>query len=125
MASIRKRGNAWQARVSRKGFPEESETFQSKADAERWARSVEAAMDAGAFTSHRPVQDLLLGDLLARYRDNVSPLKKGAKDEAIRLKAIERSRMARLAVANVTPAVIAEYRDSRLATCKPNTVTRD
>jgi integrase len=125
MASIRKRGNAWQARVTRRGFPEESGTFKTKAEAERWSRSTEAAMDAGTFSSSRPAQDVLLGDLLARYRQTVTPMKKGAVEEGFRLKSIERSRMARLSLANVTAQVIAEYRDARLATCKPDTVIRD
>lgn len=47
MASIRQRGDAWQARVSLKGFPPESRTFNSKADARRWASETEAAMRRG------------------------------------------------------------------------------
>ena len=41
MASIRFRSNKWQARVSRKGEQLLTKTFQTKEDAERWARSIE------------------------------------------------------------------------------------
>jgi len=37
MASIRKRGDRWQAQVRRKGSKPLSKTFKLKADAERWA----------------------------------------------------------------------------------------
>ena len=40
MASIRLRGNKWQARVSRKGEQSLVKTFQSKEDAERWAKGL-------------------------------------------------------------------------------------
>jgi integrase len=125
MASIRKRGSAWQARVTRKGFPSETQTFKSRIEAERWCRTVETSMDEGSFVSPRPAQELLFADLLARYRETVTPTKRGAKEEVFRLKAIERTRMAQLAVAYITPAVIADYRDMRLRDCCPDTVIRD
>jgi hypothetical protein len=49
MASFRQRNNKWQARISRDGHPDQVKTFESKADAERWARSVESEMDKGHF----------------------------------------------------------------------------
>lgn len=125
MASIRKRGNAWQARVSRQGFPAETKTFNTRQEAERWSRSIEAAMDTGSFTSPRPIQDLTLGDLVARYRVNVTPLKRGAVEEVFRLKALERSRLGKLSLTNLTPEVVAGYRDDRLKSCCNDTVIRD
>lgn len=44
MASIRQRGDTWQVRVSKKGFPPESRTFTSKAEARRWATETEVTM---------------------------------------------------------------------------------
>jgi hypothetical protein len=38
MASIRKRGNKWQAQVRRDGARPVSRSFHQRADAERWAR---------------------------------------------------------------------------------------
>ena len=52
MASIRQRGDTWQARVSRMGFPSESRTFSNKAEARRWATEVEAAMLRGRGAGH-------------------------------------------------------------------------
>lgn len=125
MASIRKRGDAWQARVTRKGFPAESKTFPTKADADRWCRTVESAMDAGRFDSPRTSEATTLGEVLRRYRETVTPWKRGATEEAFRLRALERRKMAQLAIANVTPQVIADFRDERLRECSPGTVIRD
>ena len=125
MASIRKRGDSWQARVSRHGFPPESKTFPNKTDAERWCRAVETAMDSRQFVSTREAEATTFGDLLKRYRETVTPSKRGAIEEAFRLKALERRKMARLAVVNVTPKVIGDFRDERLKECCASTVVRD
>jgi integrase len=125
MASIRKRGNSWQARVGRKGFPDETATFKSKSEALEWCRDIEASMDAGRYRCTKEAEDTLLCDLLKRYRDTVTPLKRGAHDEAIRLKALERRRIGKLALVNVTPSAVAAFRDERLAECNPATVIRD
>lgn len=38
MATIVERSAGWQAKIRRKGYPAQSRTFDSKADAEKWAR---------------------------------------------------------------------------------------
>ncbi len=45
MATIRKLRGRWQAAVRRKGMQPRSKSFDSKSDAERWARSLEAELD--------------------------------------------------------------------------------
>ncbi|MFP3889969.1 MAG: hypothetical protein ACLFVM_06700 [Ralstonia sp.] len=52
MATFTKRGDLqWQAKIRRKGYPDQSKTFSTRADAEKWARSVELEMDRGRFVS--------------------------------------------------------------------------
>lgn len=51
MASIRKRGDVWQARVRRYGYPDEVKSFPNKTDAEAWVRSIESEMDRGQYIS--------------------------------------------------------------------------
>jgi len=51
MATFRNRYGKWQARVQRKGQQPVSKSFQSKEDAQRCARQVEAAIDKGSYTS--------------------------------------------------------------------------
>jgi hypothetical protein len=51
MATLRNRTGKWQARVVRKGHAPLTKTFQTKQDAERWARQVESDMDKGSYSS--------------------------------------------------------------------------
>jgi len=47
MASFQKRQGAWRAIVRKKGHPSQSKTFSTKARAQKWARQVEALIEAG------------------------------------------------------------------------------
>ena len=59
MASILQVKGKWRAQVRRKGHPPYTQTFPVKAQAEAWARQVEAAIDAG----RPPPQALVMGGL--------------------------------------------------------------
>jgi integrase len=125
MASIRKHGNNWQARVTRKGYPPETRTFANRTDAERWGRSIESEIDKGSYTSRTAAERVTLAEIIDRYIVEVSPTKRGGYEEIIRLKAMKRYRFAKFSMAALTAKVVAEYRDERLKTCKANTVVRD
>jgi hypothetical protein len=51
MASIRNRGDKWQARIRRLGQNPNTKLFQNKQDAERWARQVEVEMQKGSYSN--------------------------------------------------------------------------
>lgn len=125
MAAIRKRGSSWQALVRRRGYPDTVKTFSSKAEAEQWARAIEVEMDRGLFICRDKTEQTTLGDVIRRYMLSVTPSKRGHAEETIRLTATLRHRIARLSMSNLTPEVMATYRDERLRKCKANTVIRD
>jgi integrase len=125
MASFRQRGGKWQARVLRNGYPDQTKTFESKADAEKWARSVESEIDKGHFVSINEAQRTTLGNTIARYLVEVTPTMKGAAEDTIRLKAIMRKPIARWSMANLSAAHIATYRDERLKEVSAGTVIRE
>jgi len=125
MASIRKRGNGWQARVLRVGYPNEVKTFSAKAEAEAWARQIESKMDQCQFISRTIAEQTTFGEIIQRYIETVTPSKRGRLEESIRLKATLRHRITKLSMANLTPQEMAAYRDDRLRHCQPNTVIRD
>ena len=125
MASFRKQGTSWQARVRRRGYPVEIKSFPTKAEAERWARAIEGEMDRGEFVSRTEAEQTTFGGVIQRYMESITPKKRGHVDETIRLKATLRHRIARMSMANLTPQAVADYRDDRLRTCKANTVIRD
>jgi len=125
MASIRFRSNKWQARVSRKGEQSLVKTFQTKEDAERWARSIEVEWDKGTYQNTHQAQKTTFGELIERYLREVTPLMRGAKEDAIRLKAILRKPIAKVNVLLLNSSRIAKYRDARLQEVSAGTVIRE
>lgn len=115
MATIIHRGpRQFCARIRRNGHKAVSKTFETRADAEAWARAVEREMDTGAFIPSDAAQRTTVKEVLERYRDEVLPrLSKGAKPD--------RSRIARLIdefgsynLAALDSSHVARYRDKRL-----------
>lgn len=82
-------------------------------------------MDRGAYQNTTTSERTTVADMLHRYIEEVAPLKKGAKDEAIRLKALCRHPLAKFALANLSATAIAKFRDDRLKVVAPGTVIRD
>lgn len=123
MATIRLRGPyQWQAIVKRKGYANQVRTFNTRRDAERWARQVEAEIDRGVFVSRRESEETSLAEAIERYRIEVTPTKKGAKQEYYRLNVLAESSLAKRSLASIRSADIAKYRDARLKARSANTV---
>lgn len=126
MATFRKRRGKWQVQVRRQGQPALSRTFTLQADAFAWARSVEAGMDRGdTLVDTRPLRTLTVDDLLDRYLTTVTVLKRGAVAEAVRIKCLRRTSLARLSLAAATPDKFAAYRDQRLTEVASATVRKE
>jgi len=126
MATIRKLRGRWQAAVRRKGAQPRSKSFDSKSDAERWARSLEAELDRnGALPDMRPAESMTLAQLLTRYRDEVSPTKRSAVTEIARINAILRRPPCFRTMTTLSTADRAAYRDERLKTVAPATIIRE
>jgi len=123
MATIRIRGPyQWQAIVKRKGYANQVRTFNTRRDAERWARQVEAEIDRGVFVSRRESEETSLAEAIEFYRTEVTPTKKGAKQEGYRLDVLAESSLAKRSLASIRSADIAKYRDTRLKVRSANTV---
>jgi hypothetical protein len=126
MATIRKLRGRWQAAVRRKGMQPRSKSFDNKADAERWARSLEAELDrTGALPDTRPAENTTLAQVLTRYRDTVSPQKRSAVTEIARINAILRRPLCHRTLTRLSTADTLSYRDERLRTVAPATVIRE
>jgi len=126
MASIVQRDGKWQAKVRRHGYPPASKTFARKLDAEAWARQQEAEMDRGAWRDRSSADSTTLYALLDRYQKDVVPTKRGAEVEALRVNALMRDELGRYKLSALSPLVLAEWRDRRLAAgCVGATVRRE
>ncbi|PZQ80763.1 MAG: integrase [Ancylobacter novellus] len=126
MATIRKLRGRWQAQVRRKGMKCRAKSFDTRADAERWARTLETELDRyGVHADTRIVESLTLKDVLVRYLDEVTPLKRSADNERCRIKALLKRDMMFRTMARLTPGDVASYRDERLQTVASSTVLRE
>lgn len=123
MATIRKRGDSFQAIVKRRGFPLTSRTFEHKADALIWTRQIETDMDRGQFLPRAASEGILLRDLIERYRRDVLPDKRG-KHFGPALRLLD-ERFGKYGVVTLTSRRIAEFRDQRLRGHAASTVRKE
>lgn len=109
MASIRERQtqvgkSRFTVQVRIAGFPARTETFNTRAAAKRWATKVEAQMLEGKHFRNVEARRRTLGDAIDRYLPKKPKAVQGHlrwwKDEIGRLK-----------LAEISPALIVEYRD--------------
>ncbi len=120
MATFRKRNDKWQARVQRSGQSSIAKSFNTKADAIKWARNVESQLDLGMLAPKQSMPRMM--SVLVRYLEEVTPTKKGVKQERNRIRQLQKSKLADMTVDKITSEVIAQYRDTRLKTVSANTV---
>ena len=126
MATIRQLRGRWQAMVRRRGVPPRCKSFDKRTDATRWARELEAEADrSGWVADTRLAEKTTLGELLTRYRDQVSPTKRSAHTETSRINAVLRRPIVHRTLAKLTSADVATYRDERLKDAAPATVVRE
>lgn len=126
MATIRKLRNRWQAQIRRRGVPPRAKSFDKRSDAERWARDLEAEADrSGWVADTRAAEKTTLQELLTRYRDEVTPGKRGAVSERSRINTMMRCPIAHRTLAKLTSADVATYRDERLKLVAPATIIRE
>lgn len=129
MASIIRRGDLqWQARVRRKGYPVQTKTFNTRAEAEAWARQIESEIDRGMFVSRTEAESTTLCEVLDRYEREIAPLKKGKAQEISSLRTWKAAPIAQRSMASVRSSDVAKLRDDWLKQAdpplKPATVLR-
>lgn len=123
MAAIKRRGERWHAEVRRANPPlYESGTFPTKQSAIAWATAIENQWFAGKRGS---IVDRPFSALLERYRDEVSPSKRGVKLEQNRLNALLRDPIAAVRTRHLASSDAADWRDRRLKVVTAATVRRD
>ena len=130
MATLRKRPGpggraAWQAQIIRRGYGRHYKTFDTKAEAEAWARQIEGEKDRGVFVSRVEAESTTLAELLNRYEGEITPQKRGAAMERSHLKVIGQDPIARCFVARITGRELTAYKNRRLAVVAGSTLNRE
>lgn len=128
MAVFDKRGPyQWRARVRRTGYPTKTKTFDTKAEAEAWARDIEGQMDKSIFVDRSLSERETFKDVIKAHLKNITPTHKGAESEQMRLDKFIRdeTELCAYAMANLRTEHFEAYRDRRLKEVKPGTVSRE
>ena len=124
MAAFQRRGNAWRVQVRLRGHAL-SATFDTREEARAWAAAQEARIEAGAKAKDGRAAFLTPADLFRRYRDEVSPGKRGGRWEAIRLDMLCRSPLFATPLRDFGPEDVARWRDARLKSVAASSVNRE
>lgn len=124
MATFQKRSGAWRAIIRKKGYPQVSATFDTKAQAERWAKQIETEMAQARFIDTREADSLRITDALQRYEREVSIHKKSHRNERSRLSILARD-LGNYTLTSLRSSDVAAYRDQRLTVASGSTVRRD
>lgn len=115
MATFRKRGEyQWQVEIRRKGWPYQTATFETKAEAELWASTIESEMGRGLFIDRSLAERLSVMEALERYRDEVTVTKEGREQEITKIGKLLRHPIALRSLASIRPQDIANLRDEML-----------
>lgn len=121
MPTYRKRGDTWRVEVSRQGV-RRSATFPSKQAAVAWAARQESEIMGGI---RGEVPNLTVKELLTRYETEVSPAKKGARWEGVRLQAMGRDRLAQVKLRTLDAPHVADWQRRRLQAVSSASVRRE
>ncbi|WP_397473744.1 site-specific integrase [Pusillimonas sp.] len=130
MATVSSYRGKWKCQVRKKGYPPQTKTFQLKADAEAWGRSIEVQMDRGTFMpgSVAEVKRTIetVKDLLEEYvkKESVKKADGGYADRN-RIKPLVKE-LGAYSIHNLKSPRLKQYKDDRLALgFAPQTVTHE
>ena len=126
MATIRKLRGRWQAQVRRRGTKPRCKSFDTKQEAEKWARDLEGQVDRfGAAPDTKILERTTLEQLLERYQREISPTKRGSVQEIQRIDVLRRHDLAYRTLIGLSQQDIASFRDERLQSVAPSTTVRE
>lgn len=122
----RKKGTIYKAEVRIQGRDPLYQTFDRLSDAQRWAEDTEKTLRSGGYVGDSPPDDMAFGKALDRYELEISS-KKRPNTRAREITSANKLRksFAGLSLKEITPALVAAFRDTRLKTVGPSTIQKD
>lgn len=108
MATYLKRGETWRAQIRRKGYKAVTATFPTKAQAQAWARKVEAEMDARRFNDTRGLANITLKELIDWYFEEIGAAHPFGKNKTAVLRTWQRDH-GEFSVADITSDYLTDF----------------
>jgi len=130
MAYIRRRKFkkvvSFQVQIRRKGFRTIVKSFDTRTQAQKWARGIERKLDMGDFSDYSEASKLTLGDLLLRYKaENKHRRKKDWQNEEYKIKYILNDTISDTNCLKLSTKHLTEFRERRLMTVGGSTFNKD
>jgi len=102
---------SYRVQVRKKGYPLQTATFERKTDANKWAKSIESAIEERRYRNVAQAKRRTVAELIDRYKDDyLSHKAKGGSDQKYQLN-WWRDEIGMLTLADLTPDLIAECRN--------------
>ena len=128
MASIRKRiganGTSYHVQIRRKGLKPITQSFTQKSLAQQWARKTESDLERSEYLDLSEAKTTTLSTVLTKYSNEVAIKLKGCSQEQSRCRCMSK-RLGDRVLTDITPAVLAEYREERLGQVSAKTVREE
>lgn len=122
----RKKGKIYKVEVRIKGHEPIYQTFDRLSDAQRWAEDTEAILRSGGYIGEIPPDDMTFSKALDRYELEISSQKRpNTRAREITSAKHLRHRFKGLTLKEITPTLVASFRDQRLQSVTPSTVQKD
>lgn len=122
MATIEKRkgtdgATTYRVRIRKRGYPEYSETFPRKTDAEQWAKQVEADLARGRYLPSNDARRRTFAEMIDRYVKEVLPNKARNRTAVKMTGQLEwwKAELGPYALVAITPATISDCKARLLA----------
>jgi integrase len=104
----------FRAQVRLLGFPSQTATFDRKTDAKAWAQATEAAMREGRYFPARESKRHTVAELVDRRLEWIRDKRPQAHRQQKQILGWWKAQLGPYALSQLTPALIAEYRDALL-----------
>ncbi len=102
---------SYRVKVRLKGYPPQTATFERLTDAKKWAAATETAIREGRHFKTAEAKKHTLAELIDRYTKDVLPTKPKQQEKQTQQLAWWKDKLGAYALADITPALIVQYRD--------------
>lgn len=124
MSSVFKiKSGKWRALI-RRNHQSISKVFLTKGSASAWAKDTENKLEKEQYEDFKDSAHITLGNLIERYREEITPHKKSTQNETYKLNFLLRHPIARCKILKLTPRKIIEFKKNISVGRKPATINK-
>ena len=124
MARINKQRGKWIVQIRRKGHPNVYKSFLDLKDARKFARTIESQMERNVFEDYSGASGTTLKEILIKYRDEKTVLKKGVESETSKINFLIRHKISLNSLMRLKSHQIYKLMKELALTRKPSTVNK-